>query len=78
MAAMPQVSHLAGDTFLQFWKDGKKGPSVCHTSRLSVFFFFLKCTHAHPALSPTVCSLQPPRQSAPEAKVRGRDNKGWG
>lgn len=71
MAAMPQVSHLAGNTFLQFWKDEKKGPSVCHTSRLSVFFFFPK---VHPrAPRPPSHGLQPAASQAicPRGKGQG-------
>lgn len=55
-AAIPPVTPLwRGDTFLQFWEDGKKGPGVCHI--FSPVPFSLKPTQEHPSLPPTVCSL---------------------
>ena len=68
MAAMPQVSHLGGDTFLQFWKDGKKGPSVCQPLACP---FFPKVRPR--ALLPPSHGLQPAASQAmcPRGKGQG-------
>lgn len=57
LAAMPQLSHLGGVTFLQFREDGKKGPGV--TPFNSPFFPQSQPLLTPPSLPPSAASCLP-------------------